>query len=132
MTIKIPVSPGELIDKITILEIKLKQINDKKKLVAVSAEWKMLDKELNRIMKRSRISVKRIEALKNELSRINLNLWKIEDRIRKYESQKDFGKDFVINARSVYKQNDKRSKVKQNINVLFGSELAEVKQYEKY
>ena len=128
MLINIPVSVGELIDKITILEIKKIKIKDKNKLLNVNKEYKYL-KEILR--KKIKISLK----IKNEilaLKRINLKLWNIEDKKRKAEKNKKFDSAFIKYARNVYIYNDIRAKIKHNINVLAGSKIIEEKSYSRY
>ena len=127
-TPKIPVSWGELIDKITILEIKKIKIKDKNKLLNVNREYKYL-KEILR--KKIKISLK----IKNEilaLKKINLKLWNIEDKKRKAEKNKKFDSAFIKHARNVYIYNDIRAKIKHNINVLAGSKIIEEKSYSRY
>ena len=124
-TILAPISIGELIDKITILEIKqihmtgikLKNINKEVKLLKNILQDKNL--EIN------------IDLIKN-LKKINKNLWDIEDNIRIKESNQEFDKEFIQLARSVYKENDKRSAIKKEINQKYNSELIEEKSYENY
>ena len=128
MLINIPVSVGELIDKITILEIKKIKIKDKNKLLNVNKEYKYL-KEILR--KKIKISLK----IKNEilaLKKINLKLWNIEDKKRKAEKNKKFDSAFIKYARNVYIYNDIRAKIKHNINVLAGSKIIEEKSYSRY
>ena len=128
MLINIPVSVGELVDKITILEIKKIKIKDKNKLLNVNREYKYL-KEILR--KKIKISLK----IKNEilaLKKINLKLWNIEDKKRRAEKNKKFDSVFIKNARNVYICNDTRAKIKHNINVLAGSKIIEEKSYSSY
>ena len=128
MLINIPVSVGELVDKITILEIKKIKIKDKNKLLNVNREYKYL-KEILR--KKIKISLK----IKNEilaLKKINLKLWNIEDKKRKAEKNKKFDSAFIKHARNVYIYNDIRAKIKHNINVLVGSKIIEEKSYSRY
>lgn len=134
MNVVVLVSPGELVDKITILEIKLAKIKNKEKLGYVRNELKLLKANLSTLM----VSVEhkkllpRLKKLKLNLYGINLNLWHIENVIRSLEAKKDFGNKFVVYARRVYITNDKRSEVKNEINMLFGSTITEVKEYSKY
>ena len=128
MLVNIPVSVGELVDKITILEIKKIKIKDKNKLLNVNREYKYL-KEILR--KKIKISLK----IKNEilaLKKINLKLWNIEDKKRKAEKNKKFDSAFIKYARNVYIYNDIRAKIKHNINVLVGSKIIEEKSYSRY
>ncbi len=126
--ILVPVSPGEMIDKITILEIKREFILDKDKLVNINREFNLLMDIFN-----SNFSdVQGINELKNQLKEINLVLWKIEDDIRDCERSNKFDQIFIDLARSVYITNDKRSKVKMKINLLLNSDLIEEKSYKDY
>jgi len=127
MIINAPISLGELIDKVSILKIKKKNITDKKKLVLIGDELALLESILS-----SSIKDKKINEYLNELIKINSILWAIEDDIRDCERNKRFDKKFVDLARSVYQTNDKRSEIKMQINKYFGSILVEVKSYEKY
>lgn len=129
---RIPVSAGELIDKITILEIKSLKIKDKIKLKSVKAELQLLQKELVRLSVKKRKLMPGIKKLRDKLYMTNLALWNIENVIRKLEAQKDFGSKFVDNARSVYFKNDRRFEIKSEINKLYGSVITEVKEYKKY
>ena len=120
-----PVSLGELIDKITILEIK--------KVCMTGIKLKNVDKELKLL--KNLIQDKNLEIdidLINNLKEVNKNLWKIEDKIRIKERNQEFDKDFIELARSVYKENDKRSSIKKEINLQYHSELVEEKSYDKY
>ena len=126
--ISIPVSPGELLDKITILEIKAKQISDKKKLSNVESELKLL----NQIWQESRFNSKDLQQLKQQLKANNQSLWDIEDRIRIKESKKEFDEEFIELARSIYIQNDRRAATKKSINQQLGSSIIEEKSYADY
>ena len=112
MIINTPISLGELIDKISILEIKKQKIKSKTKLKFISYELVLLKE----ILKKNKVENKKIKKLKIEIKKINQKLWKIEDDIRKYENKKIFNKNFINLARSVYKFNDKRAKIKLDIN----------------
>ena len=127
-TINIPISPGELLDKITILEIKAEQINDKVKLQNVEIELELL----NKTWQQSSINNENIKYLKQDLKKNNQNLWEIEDKIRLKESNKEFDQEFIELARSVYIQNDKRAATKRKINDLLGSKIIEEKSYTDY
>ena len=127
-TPKIPVSWGELFDKITILEIKLENLKVKKALDNVKKEHNQLCIIFDQSFLENIIAEKLIKDLKN----INQKLWDIEDRIREKERNKTFGEDFVELARSVYFTNDERSRIKRKINNTFGSELIEEKSYADY
>lgn len=126
--IQIQVSAGELLDKITILEIKNERISDPKKLTNVRKELASLEAEnpfdLNNWTE--------LSALLEELRMVNRNLWDIEDQIRSCENISDFGDTFVQLARSVYIQNDARADIKKRINILTKSNLTEEKSYTPY
>ena len=119
------ISAGELLDKISILEIKLDYIKDKEKLVEINKELKSLEET-----KKSNIEInENLQKLINQLKEVNLKLWDIEEGKRKCEKNADFGKDFIQLSRSVYINNDKRAKIKSDINRLLGSNIKEVKSY---
>ena len=122
---KIEVSNGEIIDKLTILKIKLERIRDKKKLSNLKKEFNELNKTAASIMQPS-------DPLYKALYEINCELWDIEDHIRDLEHKKDFGEDFIATARSVYLKNDKRAEIKRQININTSSGLIEEKSYQKY
>ncbi len=122
---KIEVSNGEIADKLTIIEIKLKHIKDEAKLKNLRNEYAVLDKAVSEIIKKD-------HELYIALLNINQELWNIEDDIRDLERDKDFGDAFVKTARAVYFTNDKRSEIKRDINKLTGSNLVEEKSYQKY
>ena len=122
------ISSGELLDKISILEIKLKKIKDKENLREINKEYAILKQSQN-------LNIKLTDELKdlfNELKKVNLNLWDIEDKLRICEKNKDFGEKFIELARGVYFNNDSRSKIKSEINKLSGSNIKEIKQYSDY
>ncbi len=127
-TIRIDVAHGELIDKITILEIKSERMSDEAKLVNVRAEMAVLVAARDREIPRSAD----MDTLTAELKAINESLWEIEDDIRDCERRKDFGTTFVELARAVYKTNDRRSDVKRRINALCGAAFTEEKSYTPY
>tara|TARA_B110000305_G_C19292559_1_gene564928 strand:+ start:639 stop:1037 length:399 start_codon:yes stop_codon:yes gene_type:complete len=131
MKINIPISVGELVDKITILEIKSIMISDKAKLVEVENEKIQLTKEFQKISS-AKLSKSQLFALKADLYETNLRLWHIEDNIRKCERNKNFDAEFVRLARGVYQANDMRFSIKNNINKLTNSDIKEVKSYESY
>tara|TARA_B100001173_G_C15765742_1_gene452932 strand:+ start:209 stop:589 length:381 start_codon:yes stop_codon:yes gene_type:complete len=126
MEIRASISVGELVDKITILEIKLEKINNSKKLEDVNNELNILNEYFLEIENTDLIQ------LKSKLKNTNLKLWQIEDDIRICEKNQDFSDDFVSLARSVYITNDERFGLKQSINEIFSSEIKEVKSYEDY
>ena len=128
MLLSIPVSVGEIMDKITILEIKAERILDAEKLANVTAE---LD-TLRPLVTHDALNTASIKALVAELKNINEALWDIEDNIREREYAKDFGEAFIALARAVYVTNDKRAEVKKQINLATGSTLIEEKSYEDY
>ena len=120
------ISAGELIDKITILEIKKEKINNKEKLIEVNKELI----SLNETLKRSINDKSKISSFKNDLKNINLKRWDIEDGKRLAEKNNQFDEKFIELARSVYKFNDERAKIKLAINNALGSNIKEVKSYE--
>ena len=122
------ISPGELIDKITILEIKMARITDDKKLKNIKIEWNAL----NQSRAQKIVTSAKLDGLTTELKAINETLWVIEDDIRECEHRKEFGEAFIILARSVYLNNDHRARVKRKINELLGSRLIEEKSYSDY
>ena len=122
---KIEVSNGEIIDKLTIVQIKLERIKDAVKL-------KNLRKEFDVLKKASASIIGMDDPLYKTLYQINCELWDIEDHIRDLERNKDFGDDFVQTARAVYFKNDRRSEIKRDINIKTASGLIEEKSYEKY
>ncbi|MDJ0652826.1 MAG: DUF6165 family protein [Xanthomonadales bacterium] len=126
--INVPVSFGELIDKITILEIKSERISDQQKLVNIRHELDLLEHTWNS----SAASNADLSASRAELKSVNEALWEIEDRIRVKESEKAFDAEFIELARSVYVINDRRSVIKKDINLALGSELVEEKSYKSY
>ena len=127
MLINTPISLGELVDKISILIIKEKNITDETKFDHVKKELDFLQKTLMNYVQQEEIN----NYLEN-LININSKLWNIEDDIRECERKKLFDHTFIDLARSVYFTNDERAKVKNDINKTFGSELVEVKSYEEY
>ena len=120
------ISAGELIDKITILEIKKEKISNTEKLVEVNKELV----SLNKTLKKSINDESKILNFKNDLKNINLKLWDIEDGKRSAEKNSQFDEKFIKLARSVYKFNDERAKIKLAINNALGSNIKEVKSYE--
>ena len=128
---KIEVSNGEIIDKYTILEIKLSEIKDKNKLKNVQNEYDTLTPDVESIYA-SVSDNDHLKKLHNNLLEVNKKLWKIEDDIRECERANDFSQTFIDLARSVYYVNDDRSDVKKEINVFTGSDLVEEKSYEDY
>ena len=127
-TVPIDIAPGELIDKITILEIKLERIEDAAKRANVQIEWDVLTASRDANVPASDT----LADLTARLKTINEKLWVIEDDIRDCERAKDFGDTFIQLARSVYFTNDDRARVKREINDLLGSSLVEEKSYADY
>ena len=122
------VSAGELLDKISILEIKLNKIRNKNDLNFIKKEYDILKKTQDTFVKAD----DEIISLFNMLKDINLKLWDIEDKLRICEKNKDFNKEFIKLAREVYLTNDKRANIKLKINTILGSGIREIKQYIKY
>ena len=119
------ISAAELLDKISILEIKLDNIKDKEKLIEINKEYKYLEET-----RKSNIKITdNLQKLINQLKEINLKLWNIEEKKRICEKNSDFGENFIQLARNVYINNDKRAKIKSDINKLLGSNITEVKSY---
>tara|TARA_R110001592_G_scaffold5068_1_gene28158 strand:+ start:9575 stop:9958 length:384 start_codon:yes stop_codon:yes gene_type:complete len=126
---KIEISTGELMDKLSILEIKMQKIEDPKKSANVEKELKELNKHFQDLLDQYGVPIKNYYL---KLSKINKTLWDIEDNIRKKESAGEFDSEFVELARSVYITNDKRAAVKKEINLLTKSKLIEEKSYSQY
>jgi len=122
---KIEVSNGEIIDKLTIIQIKLERIKDTIKLIN-------LRKEYDELISASSSIISQSDPLCISLYMVNCELWDIEDRIRDLERKNDFGEEFISTARAVYFKNDKRSEIKREINIKTSSGLIEEKSYEKY
>ena len=122
---KIEVSNGEIIDKLTIIQIKLERIKDKAKLANLKKEYDELINASSSVLNTS-------DRLYKALYEVNCELWDIEDRIRDLERNKSFGDEFIATARAVYFKNDKRSEIKREINIKTSSGLIEEKSYEKY
>jgi hypothetical protein len=123
---KIDVSVGELVDKLSILSIKLKKIRSSEKLKNIRREYDLLKSS----MEETEITVESDEF--KELVKVNSTLWDIEDRIRLKEAKKEFDSDFIELARSIYKNNDYRARMKKIINYKYDSELTEEKEYADY
>ena len=122
------VSVGELLDKISILEIKQKNIKDEQKIKIISKELE----SLNYSLKKDVHITDEIKSLYEDLKKINIKLWNIEDGKRDCERNGDFGEKFIQLARSVYIENDQRAKIKDKINKISGSNISEVKSYDEY
>ena len=126
--ILVEVSVGELLDKISILEIKQAKIKDLEKLEFIKEEYSILNDQLNKNVKSDQKLNELFETLKN----INLKLWKIEDDKRQCEKDKDFTEKFIKLSRDVHFLNDERAKIKLEINNLTGSKIREIKEYTSY
>ena len=124
---KVEISNGELLDKFSILEIKMGNITDPAKLTNIENEYKELTSDCTDLLRDSTISY-----LYAELKSINQKLWVVEDDIRECERRKDFGPQFISLAREVYFTNDERARVKKEINLASGSSLVEEKSYQAY
>lgn len=136
MLISVDISPGELLDKITILEIKAERIEDPTKRGNVEQELAILEACWVEAMLEAvcrdwaaRNTTAELTMLTDELKAVNLELWDIEDAIRGYEARQDFGAVFIALARAVYQTNDRRARIKRRINELLGSEIMEEKSY---
>ncbi len=125
LLVETPISVGELIDKITILEIKLEKITDEGKLVHIRKEHGLLTTRRDEAVERSDA----LDGLTRDIERVNNALWDVEDELRDMEQAGDFGDIFVEKARAVYKTNDERTRIKTRINDLTGSALSEQKSY---
>ena len=122
------ISAGELLDKISILEIKLEKVKGKTNQEEINKEYKILKE-----VQSSSIEVtEKLKILFQEIKEVNLNLWNVEDKLRICEKNKDFGQNFIKLARDVYLNNDKRSRIKSKINEVSGSNIKEIKQYVDY
>jgi len=128
---KIEVSNGEILDKYTILEIKLSKIKDAKKVANIQHEYNTLTSDVKNMYADVK-DQSHLKKLQNDLLEVNKKLWKIEDDIRECERANDFGQTFIDLARAVYYVNDDRSDVKKEINIFTGSDLVEEKSYEDY
>ena len=122
------ISVGELLDKISILEIKQKNIKDEQKIKIISKELE----SLNYSLKKDVDITDEIKSLYEDLKKINIKLWNIEDGKRDCERNGDFGEKFIQLARSVYIENDQRARIKNKINKISGSNISEVKSYDEY
>lgn len=126
--ILVEVSVGELLDKISILEIKKEKIKNSESLSFIEKEYIILKDQLNKNIKYD----DKLEVLFNKLKKINMTLWEIEDEKRSYEKNSDFGDKFIKVSRDIHFLNDDRSKVKLEINKITGSLIREIKQYTSY
>jgi hypothetical protein len=123
----VPISVGELIDKIVILEIKSERIKNATQLANIANELGAL-----RAVRLGDVDRARLDALSAELKRVNAKLWEVEDSIRECDARGDFGDDFIELARAVYRFNDERARLKKAINVESGSRLVEEKSYKSF
>jgi len=124
----VPISPGELIDKITILEIKRTRIGDPAKLEHIQYELDLLEN----VWRASSQETPKVTKLRDQLRAVNEQLWQIEDDIRVKEAHEEFDESFIELARSVYRNNDWRADLKRQINLNLGSDLVEEKSYQAY
>ena len=122
------ISPGELLDKISNLEIKLEKVKDENSQEKIKNEHKILKEIQNSSIEMT----DKIKDLFRSVKNVNIELWEIEDKLRIYEKNKDFGKNFIELARGVYFANDKRAKLKNEINKILKSNIREIKQYINY
>jgi len=129
MDLTVPVAYGELVDKLTILNIKKIKIIDSNKIEKINIELKILEEKVE-VLKN--LNEEDYLKLYKKLYEVNLKLWEVEDRIREHEINNEFNEKFIELARSVYFLNDERFEIKSEINKYFGSKIHEVKQYTKY
>ena len=122
------ISAGELLDKMSILEIKLEKIKNKDNQIQIFKEYDILKKTLDMNIKLT----DELSTLIKEIKKVNLTLWDIEDKLRICEKDKNFNEQFIKLARDVYFNNDKRAKIKSKINTILGSSIREIKQYVDY
>ena len=125
LRIQAPISAGELIDKITILEIKSERISDPAKRLSIAKELVLL----REVKSKAGLDTAQIASIAEELRTINGELWDIEDAIRECEQRSDFGPEFIELARSIYLTNDRRARIKQRIDAAVGSDIVEQKSY---
>lgn len=128
MDLEIAVAPGELIDKVTILEIKLERISDVAKLRNVEHEYAVL----SATMRAKIIETPALATLRADLKSANEAIWQAEEDVRAFERRQDFGRPFIEAARSVYFNNDRRAEIKRRINEMLGSRLIEEKSHDPY
>ena len=126
--ILVEVSVGELLDKISILEIKKEKIKDKDNLSYINDEYSLLKKQLENNIKID----EKLQNLFASLKEVNNNLWNIENEKRLYEKNKDFSEKFIETSREIHFLNDKRSKIKLEINLITKSKIKEIKEYTSY
>ena len=128
MSLQVQTSPGEFLDKLTILEIKSERIQDPAKLANVRRELDLL----RALWRESPLSARDVSAVVERLKQVNEALWEIEDRIREKEAARAFDGEFIELARSVYITNDRRASLKRELNLALGSDLIEEKSYKTY
>lgn len=128
MRVRVEIAPGELLDKLSILEIKSENISDAEKLAHIQAEYETLMQSRNEHIPANPV----LDGFFDELKRVNKVLWDIEDEIRVLERNKNFGDEFIKLARAVYQTNDQRAEIKNKINRELNSDIAEAKSYEDY
>ena len=128
MLLNVPTSPGEFLDKLSILEIKSERIHDATKLEHIRRELELLQSA----WQATPLAQRDVSALRAELKQVNERLWDVEDRIREKEAEHRFDDEFIGLARSVYQTNDRRAAIKRQLNQVLGSELFEEKSYSKY
>lgn len=124
---KVEVSTGEVLDKLSILELKKELISDKDKLINITKEYEILYQVTEKLLHDQEVTI-----LYNKLLEVNRALWYIEDNLREKERYKEFDQEFIELARDVYFTNDKRAEIKKQINIITNSELVEEKSYEQY
>jgi len=129
MQVTVPISVGELLDKITILEIKAERIGDAAKRANIDHELGLLRERRDALGLARAKAADEIDRLVGELGQVNRRLWDVEDDLRRLEARQEFGRDFVALARSVYRENDRRAEIKRALNRLTGSALVEEKSY---
>ena len=125
--VAVPVSVGELIDKLSILQVKKVKITNPEKLKYVSEEFDLLHNQ-----SKIYFQVNEVRSLYDSLTEVNSNLWDVEDKLRVFESEKKFNEEFIELARKVYYTNDERFRLKNEINSITSSEIREVKDYKPY
>jgi hypothetical protein len=128
MRLMLETSPGEFLDKLTILEIKAERIQDAAKLANVRRELELL----RATWQASPLAGREVTAAVAELREVNVILWEVEDRLREKESLGAFDSEFIELARSVYRTNDRRAAIKRDLNLALGSDLIEEKSYKSY
>jgi hypothetical protein len=126
--LQVPISPGELLDKITILRIKSRRIRDTAKVANVRLELQLLERTWATLG----AATQQVAAEEQALQAVNERLWDIEDQIRAKEAARSFDQDFIDLARAVYHQNDERAAIKKRVNVALGSRIVEEKSYQPY